>query len=600
MRLLSLAASCLIAHGAWAAVAAVCGLAEASPISMNEVFAPVVVGVPPCDAARELCVTADGEIRHYGHHVADGKVIRVYMASRDNGLNWTTVRADPKGTGALVKVPWRDDLWLGFEDHKSLKCVRSSKGPGDVAAERVQLGDEKMELRQIVFLAGRRRVVAAFSQTDGKPRLPNGTTCYHATVLYSDDDGRTWARVLIPTVPDVERLSPGDRRPHWYNDGCEPTIVELKDGTLLMAVRTSGSHVAFSRSRDGGKTWDAWTTNPAFWQANTMPYFFRLKDGRLLFVWNNTQMLPTRDLANYPELSEGEASGEWESAFTNRDALHAAISEDDGRTWIGFREVALNAVRASADFRELGNDISREWDKSVHQTQALELPDGKVMLAFGQNVAARRIVIFDPQWLYERSRSDDFHEGLGNLSTHLYVKSLSGGWRGWSGHCAWNRVSGALLVRDPDTGRDTKREVLQLCRIADPRLVSDRQGIVWNFPAARKGRFETECRIDGAGFRLALTDHWINPCDEFNPPRAPVVSPITAELIGGRVWHKLAVEWDLDRKTARVVCDGKTVAEPAVVTSPPFGLSYVHLQTLAEGTDAQGAYFRSFFMTHAE
>ena len=201
--------------------------------------------------------------------------------------------------------------------------------------------------------------------------------------MLSDDDGETWRRVEVAPVPGVEPLAPGDKRPHWFNDGCEPTVAELRDGTLLMAVRTSGPHVAFYRSSDGGETWGEGTPDPAFWQANTMPYLFRLKDGWLLFVWNNTQMLPTRDASEYPELDGATLAGTWESVFTNRDALHAAISEDDGRTWRGFREIALNPIRNAADFRQRGNLPFEEIDKSVHQTQALELPDGKVLLAYG-------------------------------------------------------------------------------------------------------------------------------------------------------------------------------------------------------------------------
>ena len=159
--------------------------------------------------------------------------------------------------------------------------------------------------------------------------------------------------------------------------------------------------------------------------------------------------------------------------------------------------------RNTPDFRELGNDSDGEHDKSVHQTQAIELRDGTVLIAYGQNSSARRLARLDPDWLLETSRTEDFRQGLGGLSNHLYLKSLSGGWCGWAGHCAWNRLPGAVLMRDPDTdaGTGSAREVLRLCRIPDPRLVSNRQGVVWNFPAARTGELAIDCRIDGASFR---------------------------------------------------------------------------------------------------
>ena len=307
-----------------------------------------------------------------------------------------------------------------------------------------------------------------------------------------------------------------------------------------------------------------------------------------------------RDLSEYTELGEGERSGQWETVFTNRDALHAAISDDDGKTWKGFREIALNDIRNASDFRELGNDPAQEHDKSVHQTQALELPGGKVLLAYGQNAAARRMVIFDPDWLLETSREEDFRTGLGNISNHLYVRSLSGGWRGWAGHCAWNRMPGATLVRDPDTdnpppgAKRSVREVLQLARVRDPRLVSERQGVAWNFPAARKGTVTVECRRVGAGFRLTLADHWMNPCDEVGPARSPFSIAISVKELPDRAWHALTAAWDEDAGQVTLAVDGKALGRYPLASLPPFGLSYLHLQTLAEEADAEGTYFRRF------
>jgi hypothetical protein len=572
----------------------------AEPVDLASIRAPEVVATPPTSAVHDLCRTADGEIRHYGWQMVSGEKRRVYIASRDNGLSWKTFLATKDEAGYMEKSPESGD-WIGFgkagfvpgRDPTGIGLLRSKIGPGDPHPSRTTLPWEGHFVRQLFHMRTRNRWIAALS--DARCR---GTECYHSAVAFSDDDGRTWTLVPISPVKDVPRLHPGDKRPHWFNDGCEPTVTELKDGTLWMCGRTSGEHHAFYISKDGGETWSEGTPHPAFWAANTMPYLFRLSDGRLLFIWNNTAMLPTRDLSEYPELDAGERSGQWETVFTNRDALHAAISDDDGKTWKGFREIALNDIRNASDFRELGNEPGQEFDKSVHQTQALELRGGKVLLAYGQNVAARRMAVFDPDWLLETGREDDFHAGLGGISNHLYVRSLSGAWRGWAGHCAWNRMPGATLVRDPSTdapspdGERSFREVLQLARVDDPRLVSGRQGVVWNFPAMRSGAVAVECRIVGAGFRLSLSDHWMNPCDETNPQLGPFSAKITKAELPGGAWHTLTAEWDEDAGIVTLSDDGHQIAVRPLASCPPFGLSYLHLQTLADGPDPEGTYIR--------
>lgn len=553
---------------------------------------PRVVAVPPNFAARDMCVLPGGEIRHYGWRNVDGERRRVFISSCDNGENWRTEYAADGDCGAMVKSPWSGE-WLYFRmtDTGQTELLRSKIGPGDTEAEVVKMPWGWHELRQLIAMRSRKRWIAAFSDVR---RLRDN--CYNAAVAYSDDDGMTWTHVEIPVVKDVPRMHHGDKRPHWFNNGCEPSVVELGDGRLLLALRTSGEHHAFCESSDGGETWSEPRESDVFWAANTMPYFFRLEDGRLLFIWNNTAMLPTRALEEYPELGDSEREGVWEVVFTNRDALHCAISEDDGKTWRGFREIALNDTRNNPDFRELGRD--EEHDKSVHQTQAVELPGGRILLAYGQNSASRRLAIIDVDWLLETSREEDFRDGLHNVSNHLYLKSLAGSWRGWSGHCAFNRMPGAVMARDPDTDgpAGSNREVLQLCRICDPRLVSDRQGVVWNFPAARKGRLEIECRIEGAGFQLTLADHWMNPCDETGPARSPLCVPLTQSEVPNGAWRNLVVKWDCDMSAFSIDVDGKRIREGSLKSSPRFGLSYLHLQTLAEGTDARGVYFKGFRM----
>ena len=495
----------------------------------DSIFEPLAVAAQPGDSARDLTMLPDGEIRHYGRKLIGDTVHRVYISSRDNGLNWELRLASKDDAPICPPIPWKD-----LEPRPPI-ALRHPAG----------------------------RILMSCSN------VSKTNDCYHASCVWSDDGGRTWRRSDVPRTPGVERRSKWDLRPHWFNDGCEPSVAELNDGTLLMALRTSGPHLAFSRSRDGGESWSVPEPDPRFWQANTMPCLLKLKDGRLLLFWNNTEMLPTRDVAEYPELGGDERRGKWETAFTNRDAIHAAISEDDGKTWIGFREVLLNACRNEVDFRELGNAPDMNWDKSVHQPQALELPGGKVMLAVGQNVP-RRILIFDPKWLYEQGRETDFRHGIGDLSSFLYVRSLSGGWRGWAGHCAWNRLPGPVMVKDPFDPKSV-REVLQICRLDDPRLVSPRQGIVWNFPAMRKGSVEIECRIEGEGLRASVLDHWVNPCDERSDEVAVKTVRATRDSLGSG-WRTIRLSWNLP--------EGQQV-------------SYLHLQTLADRPDTRGAFVRS-------
>ena len=558
----------------------------------DAIHAPVVVGAPPTFAGRDLCVTTDGEIRHYGWREVAGHRVRVYVASRDLGLNWTTRFADDTDC-AYLQSPWSGD-WIALVQREApgesgaLVLLRSRTGPGDPAPETIPLPWTGCALRQLLPLRTRRRWVAALSVTG--IRSPD---CYHARILLSDDDGREWRAVNPPPVPGVARLAPGDKRPHWFNDGCEPTVTELADGTLLLCVRTSGPHAAFYRSSDGGETWSAPATLPFFWQSNTMPGLLRLSDGRLLFLWNNTEPLPTRDAVETPELNGDERNGVWETVFTNRDALHAALSDDDGETWRGFREIALTETRDAPDFRELGNGPFDEHDKSVHQTQALELPAGKILVAYGQNPAARRFAIFDPKWLLETAREEDFRHGLRDISHHLYVRSVSGGWRGWAGHCAWNRVPGAVMSREPDApdGR-WRREAMLLARLPDPRLVSDVAGAVWNFPAMRRGRISATCRVEGEGFHLALCDHWVNPCDTFHARRAPWHAFLTRELIG-EGWREASVRWDCDTGLAILSVDGKERLRASLASIPAFGFSYLHLQTVEDHPDPHGTYFRA-------
>ena len=114
--------------------------------------------------------------------------------------------------------------------------------------------------------------------------------------LYSDDDGRTWTRGSSNVVVD------GDA------GAQEPGVVELRDGRVLMYVRTSLGQPYKCYSEDGGDTWSA--PGPMSVVSPTSPQAIRRipSTGDLLMVWNN---------------SPGQA----------RVPLTLAVSSDEGETW---------------------------------------------------------------------------------------------------------------------------------------------------------------------------------------------------------------------------------------------------------------------------
>jgi hypothetical protein len=575
--------------------------------ALRRIDAPQAVGVPPENACRGLMVMPDGEIRHYGFRLGTdndaGRVQPVYLSSRDCGLSWSEVRVQGPTAGAMVRSPWSGDFltvlcktgsahseeWQTALDScpgKGLFVFRSAQGPDGQLTSALVTRQTGFMARQPLALRCRHRWVQPIQRRAQSPQQPG--------VLLSDDDGATWREVLLPSPPP-HRVEWPHKGVRWQNYGCEPSVVELSTGKLWMLIRTSQDCHYESFSDDGG---DSWTPPVAsrFYATLTMPLAFRMRDGRLLVVWNNSTPLPELDHAAQPGLNRSEREGTSEDYFTNRDVIHAAISADDGRTWAGFRELYLNERRNDGDFRASGGN-AMSLDKSIHQSQAVELPEGKILLAFGQHPRCRRMIIFDPDWLLEKSREDRFTLGLGAWSVQQYLKSVPGNFRGVSGHCAYNRRPGATLVPHPD---GLPREVLQIARHPDSRLAYETEGAVWNFPCWARGSLKLRLRMPhgSQGTQICLADRWFNPVD-------PVVAHFAQHVLHldtqGRInkapglkldaWEDLEIRWDGQSARFRVG-GGEWHALPRVFPTRN-GISYLHLQSAATGPDPHGLLLES-------
>ena len=131
------------------------------------------------------------------------------------------------------------------------------------------------------------------------------------TVFASDDDGFTWKALSGGlTVPVSRGCTTGAQ---------EPGLVQLKDGSLWCFIRTNAGRQYETFSHDSGETWTQPQPSP-FTSPEAPLSMKRLRDGRLLAVWNPIPLYNGRILAG--------RSSTWA-----RTPLVMAVSTDDGASF---------------------------------------------------------------------------------------------------------------------------------------------------------------------------------------------------------------------------------------------------------------------------
>ncbi|MBS1798408.1 MAG: exo-alpha-sialidase [Acidobacteria bacterium] len=161
--------------------------------------------------------------------------------------------------------------------------------------------------RAIQLKNGRILLPIALHLDEGDDHLGPGA----AMTYISDDAGKTW-----------RRSSSQLRLPEAGRAGLqEPGIVELKNGTLLMFIRTQLGSQYLSYSKDHGDTW-----TPPQPSAITSPLsnaeIKRIPSTRdLLLVWNDHSRID-------PSFRASPQSG------GKRTPVSVAISRDEGKSWI--------------------------------------------------------------------------------------------------------------------------------------------------------------------------------------------------------------------------------------------------------------------------
>ncbi len=546
---------------------------------LKDIYEPTQVAVPDDNPFYGLCVTRDGAIRFYGDYnrtFAEPDNVSsfppCYIESKDCGLSWKRHIYPENALGKSVYVPYLDkylstkvELGKGF-------WVRIGDNPDSTEYEQVLVEEEVADLFAAPLIMKSRNRILLWH---GERRENRYSLPAFYPVLHYSDDGKTWHTVHLGEAPYFEVKWP-HKGYRWQQNNRELTIIEKDDGTLQCISRTSMDVHYTATSKDGGETWSEFTPT-AFQSTGTFPCMKKLSDGRILFAFCNTRPLP--------ELKG--ADGVWEDVFTNRDASHLAISEDDGVTWKGFRELRLNPLRHNTDFRTIGG-----WstlDKSIHQFEILELPFNKALIANGQHKVCCNIMIVDLDWLYETEREEDFLNGLTGLSTQGYVKSIVGGWKGKGtvGHCAYNRLPSALLMPSPE---NNGKEALHLAPLEDKRMLNGYSGAVWNFPASRKGRLTLRAYLPGKGLRVSLLDYWMNPTDDTVQYFAPFSVVLRGDMQNEELFTTFEITFDCDKKEACVRAGEYLHLTFALNGELPHGLHYLHLQSAVAENDSEGSY----------
>ncbi|MBE7053113.1 MAG: exo-alpha-sialidase [Ruminococcaceae bacterium] len=554
---------------------------------LKHIYEPTVVATPLADSRRDICILPDGEIRSYGrlyskkHGDKTGQV--AYLSSKDCGLSWSINYSHSKMNSCTymekgdvyINVCEKSNNYNGIEE--GLYVMRSKIGPDDENPEIIKVSDKPYADS---FLP---------KQSQYTNRIWFTAQIKHSPAFfYSDDFGLTWTIREIPNPNNFEIVFPHKGLRWCKKSGTEPNVIEISKNNMMMIIRTPMDCFYKSYSKDGGDSWSApEPTN--FYGTNTTAYLLKLSDGRIINFWNNTKPLSQPNLKNTLGSTESVIEGYGENAFTNRDAAHAAISLDGGKTFKGYREIILNPIRNNSDFRYIGG-VNDTLDKSVHQFQAFELPFNKVLVSAGQNAASRRILIFDVDWLCETNRKEDFLSGMKNVTSHTYLKSVSGSHYAevGNGHCSWNRIQSAYPF--PDT-EDTFGEVILVSKYADDRKINDISGICWNFPLSKKGRVSVKIKILEKQARFILSDRWYNVCDMYAAYQSPFFFELD-KLDTGDGYADIDIDYDVNNKMAQVKINGEFAFKVKMNVESSVGLCYLLLQCACDG-DSKGFCIKS-------
>jgi len=225
------------------------------------------------------------------------------VVRRPGGLNVMSVSLLRLASGEIALFYLRK---TSEEDCRPFMCVSTNEA--ETWSQRTVCITDKVGYyvlnndRAVQLRAGRLILPVAWHQGPGQDRDTAGVImCY-----LSDDNGRTWrcSKDLFKGYgPNGQRITVQ-----------EPGVVELKDGRLMMFMRTNAGSQYICYSQDGGEIWSK--AQPSNLISPLSPASIKRIPwtGDLLCVWNDHS-----GIHRYPA--------------GRRTPLCLAVSKDEGKTW---------------------------------------------------------------------------------------------------------------------------------------------------------------------------------------------------------------------------------------------------------------------------
>jgi predicted neuraminidase len=197
--------------------------------------------------------------------------------------------------------------------------------------------------RVIQLKNGRLLFAVALHQSPGETKASSVGRLWS---YYSDDNGKSWkAGQEVPNPGSIVTQEPG--------------LVELKNGDILMYIRTTAGVQYFSFSKDRGETWS--TVEPGNIKSPCSPAIIARipSTGDLLMVWNDNGL------------------------NQKRTPLNVAVSKDDAKTWTS-------------------NKIIAGKPDGVYCYPALHFVDNSVLLGYSDWFNwGTTLVRMDIDWIYQ-------------------------------------------------------------------------------------------------------------------------------------------------------------------------------------------------------